>query len=163
MKYILGFNNKYKISNKGEVYSFHDKKTGRKLKFSLNKKGYRMVTLYDGQGKRKTVAIHRLVATCYLCNRHNKPQVNHKNGNKEDNNYKNLEWATNTENFDHAKRHLLLKHSKIYSKHVGVCWKVQKQRWCAYYHTKDYKQIYLGQYKEERDAIIAYEKYAKTV
>lgn len=42
------------------------------------------------------------MASAFLLNRHDKSQVNHKNGNKYDNNIKNLEWVAGRENVLHS-------------------------------------------------------------
>lgn len=64
--------------------------------------GYKQVNV---QGKR--VYVHRLVAMAFIQNPENKPQVNHKDGNKSNNSKDNLEWATSQENRIHAyKNHL---------------------------------------------------------
>lgn len=52
--------------------------------------------------KRKSFAIHRLVATAFIPNPNNLPQINHKDGNKDNNHVSNLEWCTNSYNQKHA-------------------------------------------------------------
>lgn len=69
----------------------------RILKGFKTAKGYISVEIES-----KTYPIHRLVAKSFIDNSFNKPQINHKNGIKEDNNVDNLEWVTNDENMKHA-------------------------------------------------------------
>jgi hypothetical protein len=69
------------------------------------KNGYLQVALcYNGQTSRYC---HRLVATAFLGDG-NGLEVNHKDGNKRNNHYTNLEWVTHQQNMDHAKEHGLL-------------------------------------------------------
>jgi hypothetical protein len=84
----------YTITENGEVINNH---TLRRVKAQPNGKGYLRVRI---GGKRRFV--HRLVAEKYIPNPENKPQVNHKDGNKLNNSVGNLEWVTNQQNRDHA-------------------------------------------------------------
>lgn len=86
----------YRINRFGQIYSERHR---RILIGTVNKKnGYQYITL--GRGYR--FLVHRLVATVFLPNPHNKRTVNHKNTIKTDNYVDNLEWATYSENHKHA-------------------------------------------------------------
>lgn len=97
---IDGFDGKYLISTWGRVYSFNSNKF---LIGEINEKGYCRVTL-SKNGKHKHYKVHRLVAEAFIPNPYNKPQVNHKDGNKLNNSIANLEWVTNQENQDHRNK-----------------------------------------------------------
>lgn len=104
----------YFISNTGDVYTTRYGNSVRKMSTSLNHDGYPQLRLYNDKGERKTIAVHRLVARGFVENPNNKPQVNHKNGIKTDNNAENLEWVTNSENQFHSYRVLNNTNSKLY-------------------------------------------------
>ena len=97
----------YYINRLGQVYSAH---LARLLKDS-NCAGYRQVNL-RANGQSKTVKIHRLVALAFLANPQNKPDINHKDGDKANNSLCNLEWCTAKENVQHAIRMGLFRCSK---------------------------------------------------
>lgn len=90
---------KYKIYSDGRV---ENTKTGKFLKHQGNGFGYLKVTLTIS-GKPIQRYVHRLVAEAYCIKTdYTKNQVNHKDGNKSNNSYLNLEWVTNSENQIHA-------------------------------------------------------------
>lgn len=89
----------YIIGSKGSVYSF---KTKRFLKKNIGNSGYYGLTLCKN-GVAKRIEIHRLVALCHIPNPDNKQCVNHKDGDKKNNDVNNLEWVTYSENSKHAR------------------------------------------------------------
>ena len=94
----------YEISQFGRVKStlcFFKKKGIRILKQGIDNYGYPMVVLMK-EKNRFTKTVHRLVATTFIPNPLNKPEINHKFGIKTDNRVSQLEWATTSENVQHA-------------------------------------------------------------
>ncbi len=88
---------KYLIHNDGQVYS---KNINHYLKPSITN-GYHRICLSNDNGRRKH-QVHILVAQHFCDNPDNKPIVNHKDGDKLNNDYTNLEWVTQSENLRHA-------------------------------------------------------------
>ena len=93
-------NGEYQVSNLGRVKSLKQGKE-RILNNCLSTTGYLVVGIHK-KGKRKNWPIHKLVALSFLPNADKKPQINHKDGNKTNNNINNLEWVTAKENAQHA-------------------------------------------------------------
>jgi hypothetical protein len=110
-KDIEGYKNYYQVSNTGKIKSLSKKvkaKAGffrftkeRILKPGITDEGYNIVVL-SVKNKRKTIQLHRIVATAFINNEENKPNVNHKDGIKTNNIVSNLEWSTQQENVNHS-------------------------------------------------------------
>lgn len=104
-KDIAGFEGLYQVSNLGNVKRliservFEERLIGR----SIDRYGYVKRVLSKG-GKNHCFTEHRLVAMAFIENPINKRTVNHKNGIKTDNTVENLEWNTNEENHQHARK-----------------------------------------------------------
>lgn len=104
-KDVIGYEGIYQVSNLGRVKGLERrvntwnayKTIQEKILKPCNHRGYLYVTL-----QKKQFAIHRLVAQAFLPNPDNKPQVNHINEIKSDNNVKNLEWVTAKENINYG-------------------------------------------------------------
>lgn len=97
-KDVNDFEGLYRVSDKGEVYS---EITNKILRPAKNRCGYMQVVL-SKNGKLKYITVHRLVAKAFIPNPECKKQVNHKDGNKENNSVDNLEWCTSQENIMHC-------------------------------------------------------------
>lgn len=100
-KNIQGWEGIYQVSNFGRLKSFKSHPKGRILSNTNKKGGYFSVVLCY-KDKRRYVRMHRLVAEAFLPNYENKPEVNHKDGNKQNNHVDNLEWVTHSENLSHS-------------------------------------------------------------
>ena len=97
----------YSVSNFGNVMNVKTKKI---LKLNI-KGGYYHVSLVNDFSK-KLFKVHRLVAILFIENSENKPEVNHKDKNKLNNNISNLEWNTRLENCQHRSIGLVYKSNK---------------------------------------------------
>lgn len=90
---------KYYISSLGRLYSKH---SDIMIKPAISSFGYLRFSLRKPGGKRVMLSAHRLVAIAFIPNPHKKETVNHKDGNKTNNRFDNLEWMTSAENTHHA-------------------------------------------------------------
>ena len=97
--YIVGTDN-YFVSNFGEVR--HNDYVRKPTK---DKDGYLQIGLIVN-GRKTSRKIHRLVAQAFIPNPDKKPQINHIDGNKQNNCIDNLEWVTNSENQTHKYKKL---------------------------------------------------------
>lgn len=100
---VSGYEGLYKISNLGKLKSLYSRgsKSDYIVKLNKNTAGYYFKSLYKNKNFKNNY-IHRLVASHFVENPYNKPQVNHKDGNKINNNADNLEWVNRSENQLHA-------------------------------------------------------------
>lgn len=112
IKPVVGYEGKYAVSLDGSVYSLNFHRTGftKILKAKCDKDGYLEVGLYKN-GK-KYYRIHRLVAMAFIPNPDNLPQVNHKDGVRDNNRHTNLEWCTARENIHHSWRAVNVKRTQ---------------------------------------------------
>ena len=109
-KPIKNFEELYEVSNLGRVKSLAKRgKPERIMKQAISHKGYPTLSLCKN-AKSTRRAVHRLVAQAFIDNPDNLPQVNHIDGNKQNNNVENLEWCDNSYNQIHANKMGLNEH-----------------------------------------------------
>lgn len=110
-KDIPGFEGRYQCSNFGRIKSLprsrrcrngYSEYIGCIVKQQNGNAGYSRVALRGCDSRTKMFSTHRLVAILFIDNPLNAPEVNHIDGNKENNHYSNLEWCTSSENKRHA-------------------------------------------------------------
>lgn len=103
-KDIKDYEGYYQISNYGRLKSFKVDSKGKIMKLT-NKYGDYLSIVLQGKGKpKRSVRIHRLVAEAFIPNPDNLPEINHKDGNKQNNKVDNLEWVTHRENTVHSMK-----------------------------------------------------------
>lgn len=127
---------KYEVSNYGNV---RNSKSGRVLCQQTDKYGYPVVCLCENN-KRHMVKVHRLVATAFVPNDDNKPQIDHIDGDKTNNVYTNLRWATpieNSHNPSTRSKHLASIKPPVRKRTAVVCVETNK--------------VYSGMREAERD------------
>lgn len=100
-KDIVGYEQKYQVSDCGNVRSLDYKHTGtaQNLKPVVTSCGYLIVCLYKN-GKHQNHYVHRLVADAFCDNTKGYAEINHKDENKTNNHASNLEWCTRKENLN---------------------------------------------------------------
>ena len=155
-KKIEGFDYDYEVSNFGNIRCLNNphrkKSNGVNFKQSKDLRGYLRVGLIK-DGVTRTIKTHRLVAKYFLENYSEELTVNHKDFNKTNNNVKNLEMITSSENTLHyqrsvnsnigVKKHCQLDKYTVRVTHLGV-------------------RRYLGTYKTEEEALNVLEKWNET-
>jgi len=143
MKYKIICNGYYKVYENSDIVrnkTGHGTYIGRKLKQIPNNRNYCFVHLFwedrYGQRKYKRIAVHKLIARCFIGRRPKGKEINHKDGNKQHNHSKNLEYVTHKENLIHASKNGMLKYKKISDDDVK---KIRRL-----YKTGNYTQARLG-------------------
>ena len=99
-KPIEGTNSKYEVSNFGRVRT-NGQRPGL-LTLTKQPSGYRYAMIELSNGKKRNCRVHRLVAQYFIPNTDNLREVNHKDGNKDNNRADNLEWCTRSHNVKHS-------------------------------------------------------------
>lgn len=92
--FIKDFENLYEVSDTGLI---RRKDSKRELKLTMNKDGYYTVH-FSNKAKRKRLRVSRLVAQSFIKNPDNKPEVDHIDTVRTNNNVSNLKWASHNEN-----------------------------------------------------------------
>lgn len=118
-----------------------------------NGKGYKIVGLpinTETGAKIKNFYIHRLVAIAFIANPEKKPEVNHKDHNRSNNNVNNLEWVTDKENTDYSVP--LMCHPRSDSNTRGIVQRRGKYEVQIYHKSKYY---YIGRFVTFEEAVVA--------
>ena len=121
-KDIVGYEGMYQVSNKGGIKSlnYRRQKYPQIIKQGIDAHGYPKIRL-SRNGKRTEYKVHRLVANAFLKNTNLLPEVNHKDGNKTNNNVSNLEWVTKLDNLKHQYENNLSSINARKKEIVAIC------------------------------------------
>ena len=116
-KAIAGYEGLYEVSDQGRVKSLNYNHTGtdRILRSRKNRGGYLYVNLHK-DGHRKTITVHRLVATAFISNPSNLETINHKDEDKTNNTVGNLEWMSIKDNINYGTRNKRASETQINDK-----------------------------------------------
>lgn len=112
MYHDLNLNDRYEVSNTGKIRSL---KSNKILKTNINKSnGKKDVCISLGKRKKYLcMKVHIAVASTFVDGYEEGLEVNHKDGNRLNNNANNLEWTTRKQNMEHAFMHKLTRLEKI--------------------------------------------------
>lgn len=133
-KDVIGWEDIYEISNIGRI---RIKDTGKIKKDHIKpNSGYHQINLEKGN-IRKTISIHRLVAETFIPNPNNLSDVNHIDGDKNNNTITNLEWLSHADNIRHGFKNNLydinehtkrcIKNNKKYEKNTALIDPITKE------------------------------------
>lgn len=87
---------------------------GHVLKQYVNEDGYMQVE-FSMNGKHINLRVHRVVATCFLLNPENLPEVNHKDNNPKNNSASNLEWCNHEYNIAYRKKYGIALNRQVFA------------------------------------------------
>ena len=160
-KDIPNYEDYYQVSNYGNVRTKERLITNVNGKKNLYKSkerkpsisDYRMIAL-SKKGFVKMFKISRIVATLFVDGRNAvRKIVNHIDGNKHNDFYKNLEWCSYSENAIHASNLY-----KRYDKNIGVFFDKKRNKWTSYLY-RDNKNLFIGRFVTEKEALDAKSKF----
>ena len=143
---IYDYSGLYQVSNLGRVRSLDrvdsngHKVKGKIMQYKPRKNGYVYATLCKDGKKQQQFLVHRLVATMFIPNPDNLPQVNHKNELKHDNVWTNLEWCTESYNANYGTRNERAGEKKKGEKNPMYGRTGDKNPFYGKHHTEELKQ-----------------------
>ena len=167
---------KYTVHKEGFVVSHYSGKRLTISEYKKNKQGKQVVyprVRLCISGKGKWVALHRLIAECFIPNPENLPHINHKDGNRLNNHVDNLEWCTGKHNSKHSYELGL----KVYNfptlgkklpkrgngketKYFGICNPANRNYWVVRVQHQS-KVVIRGCFKTEIEAAKYYDEQVK--